>query len=282
MSVRIVTDSTADFPGSRPPGDVTVLPLRVHFGAEELRDRVDCTDEEFVQRLIASPEFPRTSVPPPGEFADAYRRLLRDPEDAVVSIHIAEALSGTCQSARTAAQMVDPHRIHVVDSRTVTMGLGFLVLDALEAAGRGQSAARIAAAIPERRSRTGVVCLLDTLRYLEKGGRFGRIQALLGGILSIKQLAAIGRDGVMEPIGRARSRGGGRARLLEVVRARGPITRLGVIHVASPEAAAGLRDELAREHPGLAIGIGHASPVIASHAGPGALGVGFVGSPEGG
>lgn len=282
MAVRVVTDSTADFPGSAVPEALTVVPLRVHFGDLELRDRVDCTDDEFVVRLTRSDAIPRTSAPPPGEFAEAYRGLLREPADQVVSIHIAERLSGTFQSARTAADLVDRDRVHVVDSRTVTMGLGFLVCDALVRAARGEPAAAIVEAVLRLRRRTGVVCLLDTLRFLERGGRVGRVQALLGGMLSIKPLAAIGRDGVMEPIGRARSRAQGRARLLEAVWAREPIEQLGVLHVANPAGAAELGAAVAARHPQLSVGIGQASPVIASHAGPGTLGICFVGTPDGG
>ncbi len=282
MAVRIVTDSTADFPGSRRPAALTVVPLRVHFGELELRDRVDCGDDEFLERLERSPVPPRTSAPPPGEFAEVYRTLLRGPDDAVLSIHIAEALSGTCQSARTAAALVDPDRVQVVDSRTVTMALGFLALDALARADAGQPMAEIAAACLAMRRRVGVVCLLDTLRYLERGGRIGRVRALVGGILSIKPLAAVGPDGTMEPVGRARSGAQGRVRLQEAVAAREPITQLGILHVANPVGAEALRAAAAARYPALEIGIGPASPVIASHTGPGALGVGFVGAPPDG
>ncbi|HUY96147.1 MAG TPA: DegV family protein [Verrucomicrobiae bacterium] len=282
MAVHVVTDSTADFPQGRVPAAVTVVPLRVHVGELELRDRVDCTDDEFMARLSESRTLPRTSVPPPGEFAEVYRTLLRAPGDAVVSIHIAEALSGTCQSARTAAGLVDPARIHVVDSRSVTMGLGFLVLDAAARAEAGEGALAIVAALPQLRARTGVVCLLDTLRHLERGGRIGRVQAIVGTLLSIKPLAAIGPDGVLEPIGRAHSQAQGRGRLVEALAAREPIVRLGVLHVGNRRGAEAVRAAAARRHPELEIGIGQASSVIATHAGPGTLGICFVGAPGGG
>lgn len=272
MTVRIVTDSTCDLPAERRRAlGVTTVPLRLHFGNQEFRDRVDLDDRHFLQRLSVARVPPQTSQPPPGDFEKVYRALLQDPQDEVVSVHIAAALSGTVGSATVAAQAVAPDRIQVVDSRTVSLGTGLQVLAAAELAQQGRPGAEIVAWLGSMPRRTGIICLLDTLRYLQLGGRIGKVQALVGTALSIKPLISLGDEGAVVPIGRVRSRAAGLRRLSELLVEHRPLDRCGVLYVGDPGDAQHLLRDAQGTFPGMDILLQHASPVISSHCGPGTI-----------
>jgi len=277
VTVRIVTDSTCDLPElRRQTAGVVTVPLRLQFGDREFRDRVDLDDRQFLDRLSISRQPPKTSQPPPGEFEEVYRGLLEDPRDEVISIHIAAALSGTVGSATVAAAAVDPARIHVVDSRSVSLGTGFQVLAAVELAGQGESTTSILAQLATMSGRTGIICLLDTLRYLQLGGRIGKVQAMVGGVLSIKPLISLGEDGAVVPVGRVRSRSAGIRRLSELLVEHRPLARCGVLYVGDQGDAERLLADARGTFPGMDILIQHASPVISSHCGPGTLAYCFL------
>ncbi|MGH7612067.1 MAG: DegV family protein [Candidatus Dormibacteria bacterium] len=272
MAVRIVTDSTCDLPEERRRelGVVTV-PLRLQFEEREYRDRVDLEDAEFLRLLGRADRPPRTSQPPPGDFEAAYRELLQAPGDEVISIHIAAKLSGTVSSATVAAQAVGPERVQVVDSRSVSLGTGFQVLRAAELAAQGMGASGIAAALAPMGSRTGILCLLDTVRYLQLGGRIGKVQALLGSALSIKPLISLGQDGALVPLGRVRSRTAG-LRLLNQRLAEHPrLEALGILHVGERSTAEDLASKARGTFPQMEILVQHASPVLSTHCGPGTV-----------
>ncbi len=272
MTVRVVTDSTCDLPEAvRRAAGVVTVPLRVHFQDEVFRDRVDISDAEFVSRLQSGRVPPSTSQPPPGEFESVYRELLGDSRDEVVSVHIASALSGTFSSASIAAQTVDPARIHVVDSRTVSLGTGFLVLEAVERAARGETAEEIVRYLETMPSRVGIICLLDTLRFLLLGGRIGKVRAMLGTALSIKPVIALGPDGSVVPVGRVRSRSAGVKRISELLAEHHPLARCGLIYVGAKEDALALAERTQRTYPDMEILLDHASPVLATHTGPGTI-----------
>ncbi len=272
MSVRIVTDSTCDLPPERrQAAGVVTVPLRLQFGGREFRDRVDLDDRQFLDRLAQAKRPPQTSQPPPADFEAAYRGLLQGPEDEVVSIHIAAALSGTVSSATVAAAAVDRNRIHVVDSRSVSLGTGFQVLAAVELAEQGRSGGGIVEELASMPARTGILCLLDTLRYLQLGGRIGKVQALLGSALSIKPMISLGEDGAVVPLGRVRARAAGIRRLSELLVEHRPLARCGVLFVGDPGDAQRLLQDAQGTFPGMDILLQHASPVLGSHAGPGTL-----------
>ncbi len=272
MAIRIVTDSTCDLPEDvRRAAGVVTVPLRLHFQDEVFRDRVDLTDAEFVARLAAGKVPPSTSQPPPGEFEAVYRDLLRDPGDEVISVHIAAALSGTISSASIAAGAVDARRIHVVDSRSVSLGTGFLVLEAVERAARGEPAEQIVAFLETMPPRVGIIALLDTLRFLLLGGRIGKVRAMLGTALSIKPLIALGPDGSVVPVGRVRSRAAGIKRVAELLAEHRPLARCGVVYVGGDDDAVALAEQTRRTYPDMDILRQHASPVLSTHAGPGTL-----------
>ena len=272
MAVRVVTDSTCDLPEDvRRAAGVVTVPLRLHFQDQVFRDRVDITDAEFVTRLQTGKVPPTTSQPPPGEFEAVYRELLRDEGDEVISVHLAAALSGTFSSASIAAQAVDPARIHVVDSRTVSLCTGFLVLEAVERAARGEPAEQIVRYLETMPPRVGMICLLDTLRFLLLGGRIGKVRAMLGTALSIKPLIALGPDGSVVPVGRVRSRSAGIKRISELLTEHRPLARCGIIYVGADDDARVVAEQTQRTYPDMDILLDHASSVLGTHTGPGTI-----------
>src|SRR5438094_5723683 len=166
-SFAVVTDSTADLPDEwRDRYGIEVVPLKVLFGTETFRDRVDMTDEQFFARLAASTSLPTTSAPSPGEFAEVYRRLARDHEGCI-SIHIGEQLSATAEAARVGAASVDGFPVQVIDSETVSMPIAFLCRIAAQCGTLAEATEAVRRRVPSSR----VLALLDTLRYVEMGGR---------------------------------------------------------------------------------------------------------------
>ncbi len=267
----VVTDSTADLPDAwRDRYDVAVVPLKVLFGNETFRDRVDMTDEQFFARLASSTRLPTTSAPSPGEFAEVYERLAKDHEGCI-SIHIGAQLSATAEAARVGAQAVDGFKVNVIDSQTVTMPMAFLCRVAAES----DTLEGATAAVEERVSRCRVLALLDTLRYIEMGGRVSRAQAMIGTMLDLKPLLLVA-DRAIKPVDRVRTRSRAIPRMLDHFRHDLPVEHVGVVHAQAPdeaeEIAAGLRTDL----PGQEVTIGQIGCVLGTHTGPRALGLVYI------
>ena len=221
--IHLVTDSTSDIlPSEAQALGVNVVPLTVRFGDEQFRDGVDIDADGFYVKLERSNVQPKTSQPSPEAFATLYRTLLANPDDQVVGLHISAKLSGTLQSAQLAAQDFDTERIHLVDTQSVSGGLQLLVLAALDDIKSGADAATVAANATERRSRLSILVLLDTLTYLHRGGRIGRAQALVGGLLNVKPLIAV-RDGEVVPLARVRNHSKGIDMIVDGIRERLPL-----------------------------------------------------------
>lgn len=278
MGVRIVTDSTADLPAEvREEYGIEMVPLYVHFGDEVFRDQVDMSPDQFFRRLTAEKErLPQTSQPSPGDFAEVYRRLAEG-GDTIVSIHISEAMSGTLQSARAARDMLQGADIRLIDSRLVTACLGHVVLDCAQAARDGASADEVVELAESLCSRTNLFGAIDTLEYLERGGRIGRAQALLGSLLNMKPIVTLS-DGVVAPAGRVR----GRSRVIpELVRLFGEAVGdrtadITVVYAAQPDGVDELEQALRATGRVGRVRRGQIGPVVGTHAGPGVLGVAFT------
>lgn len=274
--VKIVTDSGADIPKPLAEElDIAVVPLTVHFGDEEFKDGVDLELSEFYRRLHAGGQ-PRTTQPSPADFEAVYRRLQAD-ADAIVSVHLSSELSGTMQSASIAAAMdgIDVP-VHVVDSRSASLGIGMLAVEAARMAKAGASAEDIVQHLEAMVARQKVLFLVDTLEYLQRNGRIGRAQAFVGGLLNIKPLLTID-DGVVAPLERARGRAKARARLLELVTqgAQGQRVKVAVMHADALEEAESLASELRSRLDVEELVVGQLGATIGTHAGPGTLGVVF-------
>jgi DegV family protein with EDD domain len=267
----VVTDSTADLPDEwRDRYGIEVVPLKVLFGKESFRDRVDMTDEEFFRRLAASSSLPTTSAPSPGEFAEVYERLSKDYESCV-SIHIGRQLSATAEAARVGAQSVEGFPVKVIDSETVTMPMAFLCRVAAESASLDEATAAVEQRIPKCR----VLALLDTLRYLEMGGRIKRAQAVIGTMLDLKPLLLV-EDREIKPVDRVRTRSRAVARMIDFFRTQTPVEYAAVMHAQAPDDAERIVADLRKEFPDLELPVGQIGCVLGTHTGPKALGLVYI------
>ena len=275
MTVRVVTDSTADLPAKViQEWGITVIPLQVNFGTEVYRDGADLQTEEFYRKLISSSVLPTTSVPPPGIFTEVYEKLSTNGND-VLSIHLSSKLSGTYDCARLAAKDLGNKRVEIIDSLTVSMGMGILVVGAARAAQTGASLEEVTALVHRAMKRCYLVGLLDTLEYLQKGGRIGRARAFLGHVLNLKPLLTI-RDGEVYPMDRVRTRRRALDRMLQSVLEYQPFDEVAVLHSAAPEEAESLAEQLASVFPRERMHIAQFGPVLGTHIGPGAVGLGVL------
>lgn len=267
----VVTDSTADLPDEwRERYAIEVVPLKVLFGSETFRDRIDMTDAEFFARLTASSKLPTTSAPSPGEFADVFGRLAKDYESCI-SIHIGRQLSATAEAARIGAQSVDGFPVEVIDSETVTMPMAFLCKVAAES----PSLEAATAAVKERVPQARVLALLDTLRYLEMGGRLSKAQAMIGTMLDLKPLLLV-KDREIKPVERVRTRARAIPRMVEFFRGDLPVEYVGVVHAQAPDEAEEIASKLRAELPGQEVTVGPIGCVLGTHTGPKALGVVYL------
>ncbi len=271
--VAIVTDSTADLPPAlAATRSIAVVPLTLNFDGRSLLDGVDITPGEFYRKLPAAATHPTTSQPSPGQFAEKYTELLTD-HDAIVSIHISEKLSGTYDSAKQAAELTDPRRVHVVDSELVSMSLGLIVLGAASLASKGADAEAIVEKVESLRPLVHTYFSVATLEFLRRGGRIGRASAMLGSVLQVKPVLCI-RDGAVEPLERVRTFDRALNRIIELARAvdRGK----GVCAVVGHADAEKDAEKVGRALEPIAetLMIQPLGPVVGAHGGPGVVGVG--------
>ncbi|MGD9117071.1 MAG: DegV family protein [Dehalococcoidia bacterium] len=271
MTVKIVTDSSADLPDELVKElGITVVPLYVRFEDEVLRDRVDISEDDFYQRLTEGPIHPNTTQPSPQDFVDVYRKLAKS-ADGIVSIHLSAKLSGTCSSALQAKGVVaNECPVEVVDSETLSMALGLLVIAAARAAKEGKSLDEVEAVARETLPKIHLLALLDTLKYLLLGGRIGKAKALLGSLLSVKPILTL-KDGEVVPGGQVRTRAKGMDRLFEFVENSKDIQELTVVHSTTPDEAEALAERLGSVFDKAKIIISRLGPVLGVHIGPAAL-----------
>jgi DegV family protein with EDD domain len=267
----VVTDSTADLPDAwRNEYGIEVVPLKVLFGQETFRDGVDMTNEQFFSRLATATKLPTTSAPSPGDFAEVYKRLAED-HDGCISIHIGAQLSATAEAARVGASAVEGFRVNVVDSQTVSMPIAFLCRIAAEC----ESLEAATAAVEQRVTKTRVLALLDTLRYLEMGGRLSRAQAMIGTMLDLKPLLLVA-DAQIKPVDRVRTRSRAVPRMVEHFKSDLPVEHMAVMHAQAADEAGQIADSLRRDFPDREITVGQIGCVLGTHTGPKALGLVYI------
>jgi DegV family protein with EDD domain len=274
--VGIVSDSSCDLPDELlATWGIEMVPLSIRFGDEEFVDREELSTADFWARCAKSPVLPSTAAPSPGRFEQAYRTLADRNVSGVVAITLSGALSATNQSAELAAKSVaaDGIDVSVVDSRTVTLGLGTMVLAAAEAAAAGQPKDAVVALATDLVARTRVFGALDTMENLKKGGRVGNAKALLATALAIKPIIAV-ENGVVEQYGKQRTRSKALHFLVDkVAAAAGHMEHLAVMHADCSDV-----DEFVaqlRPHFDGDIVVGQIGPVVGAHAGRGTIGVAF-------
>jgi DegV family protein with EDD domain len=272
MTVRVVTDSSCDLPQALATElGIEIVPLTIRFGTEEFVDRRDLTPAEFWARCAESPTLPETAAPAPGHFEQAYRMLADEGAQGVVVVALSSLLSGTMQSAQLAATSVyDALAVDVVDSRSLSTGLGMIVVAAARRARQGGTIEEVASLARDLARRTQVWATLDTLDNLKKGGRIGGAKALLASALAIKPIIEV-RHGQIEDGGRQRTRSRALALLVERVRRAGPLESLAVLHADTSDVDAFVA-RLAPLAPG-PIMVTEVGAVIGTHCGPRAMGV---------
>ena len=270
-SFAVVTDSTADLPGEWAERyDIQVVPLKVMFGEESFRDGVDMNNEQFFARLATATKLPTTSAPSPGDFAELYTRLAKD-HDGCISIHIARSLSATAEAARVGAQSVEGFQVEVIDSETVSMPMAFLCRVAAECSTLVEALAAVRKRIPNSR----VLALLDTLRYVEMGGRVSRAQAMIGTMLDLKPLLLM-VDGEIKSIDRVRTRSRAIPRMVEFFEKDSPVEYVGVVHAQAAAEAEQVAADLRRRLPDHEVPVGQIGCVLGTHVGPKALGLVYI------
>ena len=271
-SFAVVTDSTADLPKEwRDRYDIEVVPLKVLFGTETFRDGVDIDNEEFFRKLSAATKLPTTSAPSPGEFAEVYERLAKD-HDGCISIHIGAQLSATAEAARVGAQSVEGFKVNVIDSETVTFPMAFLC----RIAAQSESLEQATEAVQQRVPKCRVLALLDTLKYLEMGGRLNRAQAMIGTMLDLKPLLLVADGEMPKPVDRVRTRSRAISRMVDFFRDDMPVEDVAVVHAQAPEEAARIAADLGKGLPDYEITIGQIGSVLGTHTGPKALGLVYI------
>ena len=274
MTVRIVTDSACDLPDEIAAElGIEIVPLTIRFGEEEFVDRRDLTPSQFWSRCAASSTLPETAAPAPGQFEATYRALAESGASGVLVVCMSRDLSATIASADVAAQSFTDVPVTVVDSRSVTLGLGAVVAAAARQARDGADLATIAATTRELANRTKVWGALDTLDNLKKGGRIGNARAMLASVLSIKPIIEV-RDGRVEEGGKQRTRSKALSFLIDKVHSYGDVDNLSVLHADCTDVDAFVA-RLSQGYSGDVM-IGQIGPVVGSHAGVGTIGVAFT------
>jgi len=273
MPVRIVTDSSCDLSDEEVQGlGIEIVPLSIRFGDEEFVDRFELSVEDFYRKMATTDVLPETAAPSPGAFEECFRKLGADGADAIVCINISRDLSATMEAAQQAARTIgDELDIRVLDSKSITSGLGAIVLRAAKAAKDGASADEIEDLVTGLVPRTRVFAALDTLDNLKKGGRIGGAQAFLGSMLSIKPIIDIS-SGHVEEAGKQRTRKKSLQWLKDRLRSAGAVEDLACLHANASDIDEFVA-ELRAEFPDLDIRVGLIGPVVGTHGGPGTMGL---------
>lgn len=277
--IRIVTDSTSDLTPALlqeygVEDVVHIVPLTVHFGDEEFRDGVDLARDTFFEMLKTRAEMPRSSQPSPAAFAEAYQQA-SNPGDTVLSIHISGKLSGTHQSAALAARQFQDRDVEVIDTRSVSLGLGLMVLAAAKEAKEGKSKEEILAQLRRRIAAVRIYFVVDTLEYLQKNGRIGKAQAFVGGLLNVKPLLSL-EDGVVSPVEKVRGKAKAKERMIERVLETvppGSVEMGAILHAAAAEEGAEIAARLSERYGDVKFHVEELGPTVGTHAGPGTVGV---------
>lgn len=270
-SVAIVTDSIADIPTDQVEKlNISVVPAILIIEGQTYVDGEEISRDEFYQRMPTFSEPATTAIPSSMAFDERYRRLLDSGYERILSIHVASQLSGMINAASQAAQAYDD-RVRIFDSKSLTMGLGFQVLEAAEASLRGESLDSILEIVRSARERVRLVALIDTLEYLKRSGRISWLRASLGDLLQMKLLVSV-LDGEVVRLGITRTHKKGIVQLLSHVKSWGSLERLAVLHSGIPEEASAFVDKVRHltSNPPLIVDV---TTLIGTHVGPKAIGL---------
>jgi len=275
--IAVITDSTSDLsPEVAAEHGVSIVPLYVIWGDDQLRDGVDITKEQFYERLLSDPEMPHTSQPTPTDFLTAYNQVISEGAEEILVFTISDQLSGTYDSAMAAAVHVDVP-VHVMDSFSTTMGLGMQVLAAIRVRDDGGDARAMLAAAERVRERLRIYFAVSTLEYLHRNGRIGGAAKLLGTMLQLKPLLILdNKTGFIDAVERTRTWKKALGRVYEVATdgiEPSHRVRAWVMHAAAPADAMALAERINVAYNPVSMGMGQLSPVLGAHVGPGTVGM---------
>ncbi|MEC9107173.1 MAG: DegV family protein [Chloroflexota bacterium] len=274
--IALVTDSTCDLPESVVKDkNITVIPLNVHFGEETFLDGIDLQSNEFFEKLSTSEIHPQTSQPSVGRFVETYNDLLKK-HDSILSLHISSKLSATYNSALQAQKEIGNENIKVIDSMNGTLGLGAIVHHIADLNQKGESFENLVKEAEKIIPNAIFMGLVPTLEYLAKGGRIGKARAFMGSLLKIKPiLSAV--DGEIQSVGKARTLIKGMDFIVDEMKNR-KISKLFIVHANHEERANLLKEKTKDIVDPKDVIIAEFGPVVGTHLGPGAFGVGFISS----
>ncbi|HUS69355.1 MAG TPA: DegV family protein [Anaerolineae bacterium] len=271
--VRVVTDSTAELPASVAKElDIAVIPLHIHIGRETFRDGLEMDSEMLARKLQKTDTLPSASAPPLELFESTYERLGQNNDD-IVSIHVSSRLSRTVELARRAANsLIGQRRIMVVDSLSTSLALRTLAIAAGEVSRKGADLEEVVRLARAMIPHVYLVFFVESLKYLERGERIGKAEALLGTMLSIKPLLII-EDGEILPLEKVRTRSGGIDKLYEFVTEFPHLEKIAVLRGANATEPSELMERLQAAYPKKDIDLVTYGPVLSTHLGPDAIGV---------
>ncbi|WP_126426138.1 DegV family protein [Brevibacillus marinus] len=276
--IVILTDSAADIDVSlRQSLGIEMVPLKVLFGEESYLDGVTIQAQAFYQRLKQSTVLPTTSQPSPVEFAETYQKIVAKygADVQIIGIFLSAALSGTYQSAVIGKSMLDdPVDITLIDSKKASFVHGFVAVEAARAVRQGKQKQQVLDLIERLLHDIQVYFLVDTLEYLQKGGRIGKASALLGSLLNIKPILTLDPSGVVAPFERVRGSKKAVARIIEQLKlyAQDEPVKTAVVHADAQAAAEALLEQICGEVQVTESFLAEIGPVIGTHAGPGTIG----------
>ena len=277
MTVKIITDSSASIPAPVVEElGITVIPSLIRFGEEVYRDGIDLTTEQFYERLTTDKTYPTTSVPTPQSFVDAYNKLAEEADEIAV-ITISHKLSAVGDVALQAIDLIEKKpRIEVIDSTWALMSEGLIVITAARAAKDGAGLDEVMALVRRNIPRTDLRMAFDTLKYLERGGRIGKAQALLGSMLKINPILGL-KDGEIYPVGREHSRSKAVENLYNFVNSFSHIEEMAIGDGTTPDEADALVERLNDKFPAERVFRFKVTAAVGAHVGPHVLAVAILG-----
>ena len=277
MGIRIITDSICDVPKDYVERyNIRVIPLTVNFGDESYKDGIDLTLHEFLTKLEKAETLPTTSQVPPADFLEVYKEEIAS-GNSVISIHASSQLSGTYNSAVIAKEQMAEEHIHVIDTTAITLGAGMLVIKAARLAEEGMAQEEIVKEIDAGKQKLEHMIIVDTLKYLHKGGRLSLSASVLGSILNIKPILTV-VEGKLELFGKARGIKKAIMAVLDTIKENDWTLDdkvVGINHIADLPHMKLLEEELKKRYNIKEIIRGEVGSVIATHGGPGAVALYF-------
>ena len=280
MSIAIISDTDTSLPQeSLEQYGIEQVSITIHFGEEILKACSEITDEELVERVNRDGVLPTTAAPSPGDFTKAFQEAFDRGADEVICLTVSAGVSATYQAAVTAAGLFEGKKITVVDTETISMGQGFMVLKAAELARAGKTTGEILQGVKDVRDRTYLYAALDTLKFMAMSGRVGSLSAEMAALMSIKPILTI-KDGKLDLLEKVRTRKKAWTRIVDLAVENlgdGDVESIYILHVAAPEEAAEFENQLrgAMRCPEY-IPKTQLTPGLSVHTGGGLVGVAFT------